>query len=106
MQIKKPYIALNSETYITLRQQELRTCKRIGYAFSEELFVVKHKTHYSCESTIYFNFDINIIKENCDFRLYYNKTDIIPTVLDGGSEIILVINILHALLIMTFLSKF
>ena len=27
LQIKKPYTALNSETYISLRQQELRTCK-------------------------------------------------------------------------------
>ena len=43
LQIKKPYIALNIETYITIRQQELRTCKRIGYEFyCEELFVVKH----------------------------------------------------------------
>ena len=42
LQINKPYIALNSETYI-IRQQELRTCKRIGYEFyCEELFVVKH----------------------------------------------------------------
>ena len=30
LKIEKPYIALNSETYISLRQQELRTCKRIG----------------------------------------------------------------------------
>ena len=90
LQIKKPYIALNSETYISLRQQELRTCKRIGYEFyCEELFVVKHKTSYSCESAIYFNLDTNIIKENWDFRFYYNKTDIIPTVLDAGNEIIL-----------------
>ena len=38
----RPYIALNSETYITVRQQELRTCKRIGYEFyCEELFIVK-----------------------------------------------------------------
>ena len=36
-----------------------------------------------------FNLDTNIIKENCDFKFYYNKTDIIPTVLDGGDEIIL-----------------
>ena len=28
LQIDKPYIALNSKTYITIRQQELRTCKR------------------------------------------------------------------------------
>ena len=30
-----------------------------------------------------------IIKENCDLRFYYNKTDIIPTVLDGGNKIAL-----------------
>ena len=38
LQINKPCIALNSETYITIWQQELRTCKRIGYEFyCEEL---------------------------------------------------------------------
>ena len=31
--VKKPYIALNSETYINICQQELATCKRIGYEF-------------------------------------------------------------------------
>ena len=30
LQVRKPYIALNLETYISLRQQELRTCKQIG----------------------------------------------------------------------------
>ena len=90
LQPRKPYMALNSETYIPLRQQELRTCKRIGYEFyCKEHFVVKHKTNYSCESTTYFNLDTDIIKENCDFKFYYNKTDIIPTVLDGEDEIIL-----------------
>ena len=82
---------MNSETYISLRLQELKTCKRIDCEFyCEELFVVKHKTSYSCESAIYFNLDTNIIKENCNFTIYYNKTDTIPTVLDGGNEIILV----------------
>ena len=27
LQVNKPYIALNSETYISIREQELRTCK-------------------------------------------------------------------------------
>ena len=31
----------------------------------------------------------NTINENCNFKFYYNKTDITPTVLDGGNEIIL-----------------
>ena len=67
LRIKKPYIALNSETYISLRQQELRSCKKIGYEFyCKELFVVKHKSNYSCESAIYFNMTAEIIKNNCD----------------------------------------
>ena len=45
LKVKKPCITLNSETYISLRMQELDTCKRIGYKFyCEELFVVKHET--------------------------------------------------------------
>ena len=31
----------------------------------------------------------DIIRDNCNFDFYYNKSDIIPTVLDGGNEIIL-----------------
>ena len=90
LQVRKPYIALNSETYISLRQQELRSCKRIAYEFyCEELFVVKHKSSYSCESAIYFNLMTDVIKNNCNFNFYFNKTDVSPTMLDGGDEIVL-----------------
>ena len=90
IQVYRSYIALNLETYITIRQQELRTCKRIGYEFyCEDLFTLKHKSKYSCESTIYFDPDPEIIKGNCKFDFYYNKTDITPPVVDGGNEIIL-----------------
>ena len=65
-------------------------CKRIGYEFyCEELFVIKHKSKYSCENAIYFNLDAETIKENCKFKFFYNKTDITPTVLAGGNGIIL-----------------
>ena len=68
----------------------MRSCKRIGYKFyCEELFVVKHNSSYSCESAIYFNLTADIIKNNCNFDFYFNKTDITPTVLDGGDEIVL-----------------
>ena len=54
LKIKKPYIALNSETYINIRHQELATCKQIGYEFyCEELFVVRHKTIHSCIVYVY-----------------------------------------------------
>ena len=90
LRIKKPYITLNSETYISLRQQELRSCKKIGYEFyCEELFIVKHKSSCSSENAIYFNLMTDIIKNNCYFDFYFNKTDVTPTVLDGGDEIVL-----------------
>ena len=90
LQVDRPYIALNSETYITIRQQELRTFKRIDYEFyCKEFFMVKHKSRYSCKSTIYFDLGLDVIKENCKFSFYYNKTDIMPTVLVEGNEIIL-----------------
>ena len=90
LKLDKPYIALDTETYITLRTQELHTCKKIGYEYyCEELFVVKSKTRYSCASAIYFNLDPEIIKENCEFKFYFNKTDVKPTMLDDGHQIIL-----------------
>ena len=90
LKVRKPYIALNSETYISLTHQELRSCKKIGNEFyCEELFIVKHKSSYSCESAIYFNLTMNIIRKNCDFDFHFNNTEITPTVLDGGDEIIL-----------------
>ena len=71
------------------RPQELNTCKKIRYEyFCEELFVVRSKNKYSCASTIYFNLNYKI-KENCDFNFYFNKTDVKPSVLDGGHPIIL-----------------
>ena len=33
LQVTKPYTALNSETYISIRQHDLRTSKRSGYEF-------------------------------------------------------------------------
>ena len=90
LKIEKPYIALSDETYITLCSQELKTCKRIGYEYyCEELFVIKSKTRYSCASTIFFNLESDVIRANCEFQYYYNKTDVKPTVLDGGFQIIL-----------------
>ena len=88
--MNKPYITLNSETYKSLTQQELRSCKKIGDEFyCKELFVVKHKSSYSCESAIYFNLSTDVIRNNCNFDFYYKKTDVTHTVLDGGDKIIL-----------------
>ena len=71
--------------------QELNTCKKIGYEFyCEELFVVRHRTKHSCESAIYFDLSADTIKESCDFQYHFNNTEVKPSVLDAGHEIILV----------------
>ena len=44
---------------------------------------------HSCKCAIYFNLDKDIIKHNCNFKFYYNKADVTPTVLNGGNKIIL-----------------
>ena len=64
-------------------------CKKIRHTFyCEELFLVKHKTKHSCESAIFYNLPRDIILQNCDFNYYYNIT-VQPSVLDGGTHIVL-----------------
>ena len=79
LKIEKPYITFNEETYITLHTQELKMCKKIRYKYYyKELFVIKSKMRYSCASAIYFNLKSDVIRTNCEFQYYYNKTDINP----------------------------
>ena len=81
--ITKPYLASNKEYYIQLVLPELVLCKKIrGTFYCEELFQVKHKTKLSCESAI------DVILENCKFNYFYNTT-VLPSILDGGSHILL-----------------
>ena len=90
IRVDKPYIALNPDTYISIHSEELRTCQRIGYEYyCEELFVVKSKSKYSLTSALYFELDKEMIKENCIFDYYFNKTDVKLSILDGGYEIVL-----------------
>ena len=87
--ITKPYLASNREYYIQLVLPELVMCKKIrGTFYCEELFMVKHKTKLSCESAIFYNLTRDVILENCNFRYYYNIT-VLPSILDGGSHILL-----------------
>ena len=73
-----------------LQMQELNTCKKIRYKYyCEELFVVKSKNRYSCASAIFFNLSSETIKQSCEFKYFFNKTDVKPTMLGGGHQIIL-----------------
>ena len=87
--INKPYIATNNDYYIQLEMEELFMCKQIKHIyFCEELFLVKHKTKHSCESALFYDLKSALVKQNCQFKYFYNTT-VIPSVLDGGSEIVL-----------------
>ena len=84
----KPYIAFNNDYYIQLRTPELRMCKQIWHSYyCEELFLVKHKSKHSCESAIYYNLPREVINEYCTFQYFYNTT-VMPSVLDGGPQIL------------------
>ena len=87
--ITKPYLASNKEYYIQLVLPELVMCKKIrGTFYCKELFLVKHKTKLSCESAIFYNLTRDVILENCKFNYFYNTT-VLPSILDGGSHILL-----------------
>ena len=89
MEISKPYIASNEEYYIQLVTPELNMCKRVRHTyFCEELFLVKHKTKHSCESALFYDLSRNVLMQNCQVNYYYNTT-VQPSVLDGGSHIVL-----------------
>ena len=85
----KPYLAINEDYYIQLRIQELQMCKQIRHTYyCEELFLIKHKTKHSCESAIFYNLTADVVYSVCQFDYFYNTT-VPPSILDGGSNILL-----------------
>ena len=89
IQPNKPYIATNKDHYIQLVLPELRMCKHIRQThFCEEIFLVKHKSKYSCESALFYDQPRTIINEFCEIKYFYNMT-VMPSVLDGGTQIVL-----------------
>ena len=54
IQMSKPYIVLIDKLYLPLRHHELGDCKHIRYdLYCGELFFVKDKSTYSCETAIF-----------------------------------------------------
>ena len=89
LKTSKPYIAFNNDYYIQLHIPELCMCKQIWHSYyCEELFLVKHKSKHSCESAIYYNLSKEVINGYCTFKYFYNTT-VMPSVLDGGPQILL-----------------
>ena len=100
----KPYIAFNRDYYIQLRTPELHMCKQIWHSYyCEELFLVKHKSKHSCESAICYNLFKEVINDYCTFKYFYNTT-VMPSVLDGGPQILLANMLTPKRLICTYAS--
>ena len=49
--------------------------------------MVNSKHKYSCTTVVFFNLEEEI-KQNCEFEFNFNKTNITPSVLDGGHQIV------------------
>ena len=97
----KPYLAINDDYYIQLRIQELCMCKKLRHTYyCEELFLVKHKSKHSCESAIFYNLTADVVYSVCQFDYFYNTT-VPPSILDGGSNILLANMLSHKRLICT-----
>ena len=104
VETSKPYIAFNNDYCIQLHIPELRMCKQIWHSYyCEELFLVKHKSKHSCESAIYYNLSKEVINEYCSFKYFYNTT-VMPSVLDGGPQILLANILTPKRLICTYAS--
>ena len=89
VRINKPYLAVGDDYYIQLKMTELVMCKTIRYTYyCEELFVVKHKSHHSCTSAIFYELGPDEVVQKCQFEYIYNTT-MPPTVLDGGRSLLL-----------------
>ena len=63
-------------------------CKKIRHTYCEELFLIKHKSKHSCESAIFYNLTADVVYSVCQFDYFYNIT-VPPSILDGGSNILL-----------------
>ena len=89
LRIQKDYIAAGMDYYIQIRMTEMLMCKSIGYInYSEELFVVKHKSKHSCASAIFYELGPSQVIKNCKFDYLYNET-VSPVILDCGKDILL-----------------
>ena len=69
---------------------------RTGYMQEDRLWIllwgticVKTQNQIQPWKCNIFDLGAEIIKENCDFKYYFNNSDVIPAVLDGGHEIVL-----------------
>ena len=86
---KHDLLAMSYSTYIPLDHVEIQNCFKFGNMyFCEQSFITHHSTGHTCESAIFYNLEIAIIKTLCVFT-YYATLNSDPVVLDSGSQLLL-----------------
>ena len=89
LQPKHDLLAMSYSTYIPLDHVEIQNCFKFGNMyFCEQRFITHHSTGHTCESAIFYNLEIAIIKTLCTFT-YYATLNPDPVVLDSGSQLLL-----------------
>ena len=86
---KHDLLAMSYSTYIPLDHVEMQNCFKFGNMyFCEQSFITHHSTGHTCESAIFYNLEIAIIKTLCTFT-YYATLNPDPVVLYSGSQLLL-----------------
>ena len=77
---------------ITTFNSESRSCEcanRLGTHITvRNCSSLSTKTKHSCESAIFYNLTADVVYSVCQFDYFYNTT-VPPSILDGGSNILL-----------------
>ena len=99
----KPYIAFNHDYNIQLRTPECACVNKFGTAITVKNCFWLSISQNSCESAICYNLSKEVINNYCTFKYFYNTT-VMPSVLDGGPQILLANMLTPKRLICTYAS--
>ena len=68
---KHQLIAMSYSTYVPIDIACVHNCFYFGNTyFCEQVFLIQHSTKHTCESAIYYELNINMIKQLCNFTYY------------------------------------
>ncbi len=83
------YIAMNSDNYVPMSQQQLRLCMRIGFTYyCENTHLLRNRQEHTCTSAIYYDADSEVIANNCSVKVHYNVPQK-AQILDAGDKLLL-----------------
>ena len=82
-------VAMSRDTYINIDQSELKQCIKFSVMyFCEQTFLMKHTSEHTCETAIYHEQSLDLIKDKCNIQ-YHPELNPTPQILDAGKHILL-----------------